>query len=297
MKSNYLKCTLAAVLFSSVCAVQANDALSAAKQAEIKAALTGLSLADAVKSSATLVSGASEAERMPVTVAVLRAVAHSHVTALPKVVAAIARSTPDMADVAANEAARLHPEEAVSIVREAAHVAPSQAGSIVEAVLFYSPGSFREVGEVAVNEAPSQARSIINAVAVNNLDLKPYFDNALAGNAIMTPAAAKDALRHATLIAKGSAKHLSVDLMGAQVVQNSSAYGYAKPLNTSGLNVNSPAQGGGLASPVYLPPGGNGNGQGGSTPTPIMFVSPPIMSSTADTTPVTTPSPRPYSGL
>ena len=253
MKSKYLKCALAAVLFAGVSAVRADDALSAGKQAEIKTALTGVSLADAVKSSASLVSGAAEAERMPVTVAVLRTVARTHVTALSKAVAAIARSTPDMANVAASEAARLHPEEAVSIVREAAHVAPGQAGAIVEAVLFYSPAAFREVGEVALNEAPSQTRAILNAVAVNNLDLKPYFDNALAANANLSPSVAKDVLRHATLISKGDAKKLSVDLAGAQVVQNNSAYGYAKPLNTSGLNLNSPGAQVNAGSPLYLP--------------------------------------------
>ena len=253
MKSNYLKCTLAAVLFSGVCVAQADDALSAAKQTEIKTALTGVSLVEAVKSSATLVAGASAADRTPVTVAVLREVAHTHVTALPKVVAAIARSTPDMADVAASEAARLHPEEAVAIARIASQVAPGQAGQIVEAVLFYSPASFREVGEAAINAAPSQARAILNAVAANNLDLKPYFDNALAGNAVVSPAAAKDALRHAALISKGVAKHLSVDLAGAQVAQNNSQYGYAKPLNTSGLNLNLPAQVN-SGSPAFLPP-------------------------------------------
>ena len=195
MKSNYLKCTMAALLFAGVCAAKADDALSAAKQAEIKTALTGVSLADAVKGSAALVAGASEAERMPVTVAVLRMVSHTHVSALPKVVAAISRSTPDMADVAVSEAARLHPEEAVSITRSAVQVAPAQAGAIVEAVLFYAPASFREVGEVAINEAPSQTRTILTAVAVNNLDLKPYFDNMLAGNAV--DMSIRDALKHA----------------------------------------------------------------------------------------------------
>jgi len=253
MKSNYLKCTLAAVLFSGVCVAQADDALSTAKQAEIKTALTGVSLVEAVKSSAALVAGASAADRTPVTVAVLREMAHAHVTALPKVVAAIAHSTPDMADVAASEAARLHPEEAVAIARMASQVAPGQAGAIVEAVLFYSPTSFREVGEAAINAAPSQARAILNAVAANNLDLKPYFDNALAGNAVVSQAVAKDVLRHAALISKGVAKHLSVDLAGAQVAQNNSQYGYAKPLNTSGLNLNLPAQAN-SGSPAFLPP-------------------------------------------
>jgi len=253
MKSNYLKCTLAAVLFSGVCVAQADDALSAAKQAEIKTALTGVSLVEAVKSSAALVAGASAADRTPVTVAVLREVAHAHVTALPKVVAAIAHSNPDMADVAASEAARLHPEEAVAIARMASQVAPGQAGAIVEAVLFYSPTSFREVGEAAINAAPSQARAILNAVAANNLDLKPYFDKALAGNAVVSQAVAKDVLRHAALISKGVVKHLSVDLAGAQVAQNNSQYGYAKPLNTSGLNLNLPAQAN-SGSPAFLPP-------------------------------------------
>ncbi len=243
---------MAALLFAGVCAAKADDALSAAKQAEIKTALTGVSLADAVKGSAALVAGASEAERMPVTVAVLRMVSHTHVSALPKVVAAISRSTPDMADVAVSEAARLHPEEAVSITRSAVQVAPAQAGAIVEAVLFYAPASFREVGEVAINEAPSQTRTILTAVAVNNLDLKPYFDNMLAGNAVVSPSAAKDGLRHATLISKGVAKHLSVDLAGAQVAQNNSQYGYAKPLNTTALNGSTPIQLNGGAQ--FLPP-------------------------------------------
>ena len=254
MKSNYLKCAVAVVLLAGVCVTKADDVLSTAKLTEIKTALTGVSLTEAVKSSAVLVAGTSTSERSLVTVAVLREVAHTHVTALPKVVAAIARSTPDMADVAASEAARLHPEEAVSIARMASQVAPGQAGSIVESVLFYSPASFREVGEAAINAAPSQARAILNAVAVNNLDLKPYFDNALAGNAVVSPAAAKDVLRHATLISKGVAKHLSVDLAGAQVAQNNSQYGYAKPLNTSGLNLNLPAQANGGSTPFMPAP-------------------------------------------
>lgn len=253
MKSKYLKYAVAAVVFTGLCAAKADDVLSAAKQAEINAALNGVSVSEAVKSSAALVSSAVEAQRMPVTVYVLRTVAHSHVASLPKVVAAIARSTPDMADVAASEAARLHPEEAVSIVRSAVQIAPGQAGAIVESVLFYAPSAFREVGETAIDAAPAQSRAVLTAVSVNNLDLKPYFDNALASGSVSSPSAAKDVLRHATLISKGVAKHLSTDLMGAQVVQNNSQYGYAKPLNVAG-SANASGSSISSGSPTFLPP-------------------------------------------
>ena len=258
MKSKYTTYAVAVLIGCGICTVKADEALSATCQKQIKTELTGVSLAEAMNNSVKLVSSAPAADRTAVIEAVMKTMAHTHVTALPSVAGAIARSNPAMADVVAGEAARLHPEEAVSIVRATVQVAPDQAGSVVESVLFYAPSAFREVGEVAINASPSQSRAVVQAISANALDLKPYFDNLLAGNGLANPTAAVNAIRHATLISHGAAKHLTTDLMGAQVVQNTSAYGYVNSQSSlKPLNVGSAPQSistvSGLGSPTFMP--------------------------------------------
>ena len=219
MKSKYIKFAVAALLVTGCCAVKA-DGLLDSKRAEIKTALAGATLKETIKTSISLIAGASEKDQVAVTLAVVQDVAQLHSSFVPSLIAAIGHKVPAMVAVAAREAVRMNPEQASAITKLAIEAASGQAVTIVKSVLSIVPARYQSVGYAAIEAAPSQSRDILNVIAQNVSGLKAYIDTALAGNASVSASIAENILRHAAAVAVSSP---SQTLAGAQASQDGSA--------------------------------------------------------------------------
>jgi hypothetical protein len=181
MKRKFTNLVLAGLFLSGVYAVQAADSLSSTKRAEVQATLAGLPLADAIKTSATLVSVASEADRKVVASAVLRVMGRSYDQSLPQVVGAVSAKVPELAGFVAAEAVWMHPNQAAEITKGAIMANSEQAPAIVECVLFQNPSLYQVVGVAAMDAAPAKSGDILRAISLTTLDLKVNINQALAG--------------------------------------------------------------------------------------------------------------------
>jgi hypothetical protein len=225
MNTKFTSLTLAALLLSGFCAVQGAESLDSAKRAEVQAALSGLSLAEAIQSSASFVAVASDADRKLVATAVLRVMARSHADALPQVTGAISARTPELAGFVAAEAVQMHPDQAADIIQFAVKAGSEQAAAIVESVLYQNPSLYQVVGLAAMNAAPEKSRDILRAVSLSTLEVKASIDQALAANATISATEGKTILLRGINTSKASTRYQPMDIAGGQVTKTTLDYG------------------------------------------------------------------------
>lgn len=233
MQTTFIRLTVAALLTSGFCVVQAAEAPTPSKRAEVQTALAGLSLSEAVKSSASLVSAASETDRKAVASAVLQVMARSRANSLPQVVGVISAEVPDLAGFVAAEAVWMHPDQAAAITKNAVKASPEQAAAIVESVVVENPSSCQVVGVAAMDAAPAKSRDILHAISLTSLDLKDNINQALTSSGTaksdISATDGKKILLQGIKVSKNSVRYQSPDLAAGQAVKNTSDYGMLKP--------------------------------------------------------------------
>ena len=146
-----------------------------------KQVLSSVSVLEMPAKAAELVKDAPAKTREIVTSAVVRNAAGLKPTALPAVVGAIAKSSPEMAATAAAVATSVQPKLAVDVSKAAAASAPSQAAAIVAAVCKVLPANYHNVAVVVAQIAPDAASGILAAVGSSIPKLQPFIQQASAG--------------------------------------------------------------------------------------------------------------------
>lgn len=149
--------------------------------------LSAVSPAELPAKSAQLVSQADLKNRLQTTVDVVKAAVGLNPAAAPAIVGTIAKTTPEMASVAAATAVALVPNQAVAIAHAAAAGAPSQAGKIVEAVCRVVPNAYKEVANSVASVAPGAGKAILAGVSAAIPALQDPIGKVLAGNNGSTP--------------------------------------------------------------------------------------------------------------
>jgi hypothetical protein len=243
MQTTFIRLTVAALLTSGFCVIQAADSPAPSKRAEVQTALAGLSLSEAVKSSASLVSAASETDRKSVASAVLQVMARSRANSLPQVVGVISAEVPDLAGFVTAEAVWMRPDQAAAITKNAVKASPEQAAAIVESVLVENPSSCQVVGVAAMDAAPAKSRDILSAISLTSLDLKDNINQALAGSGAAAKSGisatdGKKILLQGIKVSKNPVTYQSSDLTGGQVAKNTSNYGAVVPAAKRALKKN-----------------------------------------------------------
>jgi hypothetical protein len=260
MKTKFARLTVAALLLSGACTlVQADDSPNASKRAEVQTVLAGLSLSDAVKTSAGLVSAASEADRQQVASAVLQVMARTHADALPQVAGAISAKTPELAGFVAAQAVQMRPDQAADITKDVVKADSKQAADIVEFVLYQNPSLYQVVGVAAMDAAPDKSSDILRSISLITLDLKANIDQALVGNPAINATKGKTVLLQGIQASQAStkayAKYQPLDMAGCQATNNTSAYGGVVP-SASVAALSKPASSrdrSTLATPAFMP--------------------------------------------
>ena len=155
---------MAAVAFIAAVQLRAGDT-SAPVANPFFGSLSTVSAAELPAKSAELVSKSDAKSRIETTVSVVKAALGLNPAAAAEIVGAIAKSTPEMASVAAATAAALVPNQVKAIARAAAAAAPSYAGKIVEAVCRVVPADFKAVADAVAGVAPGQGKTILAGIS------------------------------------------------------------------------------------------------------------------------------------
>jgi len=283
MKTTLVRLTLAAAILSASHAVSAADTAESATRVSVSSALSGLALSDAVKTSASLVAAAGEADRPMVAFYALSVINHSHANALPEAAGAIAAKSPALAGFVAADAVMMRPDQAARITETTVTAAPEKAGAIVETVLYKNPSLYQTVGLAAMDAAPGKSRDILHAVSLTTLDLKANIDQALAANPMITVTEGKTILMRGIKASKTSAVYQPLDLAGGQVTPKTSDYGVATASSVKNASGQATAS---ALNPNFMPP------PTFSAP-PVPLPATPIEMGVSDT--VTKPGGRDYS--
>jgi len=165
-------------------------ATDATRIAAVREALIRAPAAEMPACAAALVKATKSRDRGQATVNAVHAALEINPSLAPAVVAAIAKSVPDMASIAAGTAAELEPKLATAIAKAAAVAAPSRAGRIVIAVCRAAPQEYRSVALAVAQAVPGSDREVLEAVSSTFPSLKTGIETALAGNASAPVAAA-----------------------------------------------------------------------------------------------------------
>ena len=180
MKMNITKYTtsfaLAALLTT---AIQANAGGNSAANPALSA-LSAVALSDLPSKASDLIQQASPKDRQQVAIDVVKAAIGLDAASAPAIVAAIAKSFPDLADVVAATAAGLVPDQAEIIARSAATSAPFMAGKIVQAVCTVLPKQYKTVAEAVAEVVPSAAKDILAGVYAAIPSLKNSIQSLIA---------------------------------------------------------------------------------------------------------------------
>jgi len=164
MKMNITKYTMSFALSALLTtAIHATAADGSAANAALST-LSTVAISDLPATAASLIQQASPKDRQQMTVEVVKAAIGKDSASAPAIVAAIAKSFPDLADVAAATAAGLVPDQAEAIARAAATSAPFMAGKIVKAICAVLPKEYKGVAEAVADVVPDAAREILTAV-------------------------------------------------------------------------------------------------------------------------------------
>ena len=149
--------------------------------------LSTVSPAELPAKSAELVSQAGSKNRLETTADVVKAAVGLNPAAAAAIVGTIAKSTPDMASVAAATAVALVPNQAISIAHAAAAAAPSEAGKIVEAVCRVVPNAFKAVANTVAGVAPGEGKAILAGISAAIPALQEPIGKALAASNVANP--------------------------------------------------------------------------------------------------------------
>jgi len=152
-------------LFALVAAIGVASSAFAADAVNYKQALSSVSVLEMPVKAAQLVSQTAKKDREIVTSAVVKNAAALKPTALPAVVGAIAKSTPEMAATAAAVAASEQPNLATAIAQAAAFSAPAQAIEIAKAISKALPDQARQVALAISTVAPKEAANTLREMA------------------------------------------------------------------------------------------------------------------------------------
>ena len=165
--------------------------------------LSTVSPAELPAKSAELVSQAGSKNRLETTADVVKAAVGLNPAAAAAIVGTIAKSTPEMASVAAATAVALVPNQAISIAHAAAAAAPSEAGKIVEAVCRVVPNAFKAVANTVAGVAPGEGKAILAGISAAIPALQEPIGKALAASNVANPSVS-DVLGQVSSIATAS---------------------------------------------------------------------------------------------
>jgi hypothetical protein len=176
MKMNITKYTMSFALTALLTtAIQAtagdNSALSA---------LSTVAISDLPAKASALIQQATPKDRQQMAIDVVKAAIGLDAASAPSIVAAIAKSMPDLADVVAATAAGLVPDQAEMIARAAATSAPSMAGKIVQAICTVLPKQYKVVAEAVAEVVPGAAKEILAGVYAAIPSLKNSIQSLIA---------------------------------------------------------------------------------------------------------------------
>ena len=132
------------------------------------------------RKAADLVKHANDKTIQQTTTDVVKAAVGLNPAAAGAIVAAIAKSSPKMAAIAAGVAVRLVPDQAASIARAAVAAAPKEARNIVEAVCRVVPGDYKKVASAVAEVVPGGSIEILQGVAAAIPQLKDLINQVLA---------------------------------------------------------------------------------------------------------------------
>jgi hypothetical protein len=151
---------------------------------------------------AAVVSAAPEARRNAVADEVVRAALKADASAAPQIVAAIARSTPEVAASSAVAALMMETNQTSPITKAAVSVAPTRAQEIVNALAKAQPASFATIGTAAAEASPDSAEAVLNGLLGANATLSTLISS-VNTNGSRTHYALVETLRNAeALLAK-----------------------------------------------------------------------------------------------
>jgi hypothetical protein len=175
MKRNSRKTLIAAIsavsLMITFCAAAANNPQAAGLGVQLSASTTEMPA-----QAAQIVAAAAADQREATTKAVVLQALNQRPTLAPAVVGAIAKSSPDMAAIAAVTAITQQPAQIGQITKAAVAAAPQQAANIVKAICEKYPNQFNIVAVAAAEAAPDQGKQIIAAVSSAVPTVKAYID-------------------------------------------------------------------------------------------------------------------------
>lgn len=180
MKKNITKYTMGLALTALLTtAIEATAADGSAANSALST-LSAVTISDLPSKASDLIQQASPKTRQQTTIEVVKAAIGLDSASAPAVVAAISKSFPDLADVAAATAAGLVPDQAGIIARAAAGAAPSMAGQIVKAICIVLPKDYKEVAEAVADVVPGATKEILAAVYTAIPSLKNSIQSLLA---------------------------------------------------------------------------------------------------------------------
>ena len=146
------------------------------------AADTTISITEMPAQAAHQVADAKASQRADITKAVVvKAMAQKSVIA-PALVGAIAKSSPEMAAVAAVTAVQQDSKQIGEITVAAVSAAPAQAGKIVAAICEKFPTKFNLVAMAAHQAAPQADKEILAAVSASVPAVKPFIAQATSSS-------------------------------------------------------------------------------------------------------------------
>jgi hypothetical protein len=145
--------------------VTANGLADSSQPINYKQAFFGVSVLEMPAKAAELVSRAPAKDREVISATVVQQAATLKPTALPAVVGAIAKGSPEVAASAAAVGAAAQPKLAVAIAKAAAAAAPAKAVEIAQAVAKALPAQAREVALMVASVAPAEASAALAKLA------------------------------------------------------------------------------------------------------------------------------------
>lgn len=138
-------------------------ALSLSANAALPTQLVGVSTTELPAQAAKLVVGTKADEREAIVRTIITSAMATKPTIAPALVGAIAKSSPELAPIAAVTAATLDSKQIGQIVKSAVLAAQPQAGKIVQAVCAQYPNQYNWIAMAAYEAAPKASEQILAA--------------------------------------------------------------------------------------------------------------------------------------
>ena len=185
MKTLSLNIFLSLVAIATSLTTALSGTANAAQQTETASQWVNVSTTELPAQAALQVVNAQADDRADVTRSVVATAMVQKKALAPALVGAIAKSSPEMAAIAAVTAVQQDPKQIGEITVAAVSAAHTQAGKIVAAICQKFPAKFNLIAMAAYQAAPEAGKEILAAVASSVPVLRPFIAQASSSSVPM----------------------------------------------------------------------------------------------------------------